>query len=184
MPWEQDDTTRGGHRTSPMELRLRLFSCGMDNVLRALFICSFLAMLMDRHRIHFLTAVIILSVFLLGFSIYVVLDSDFGRVEVNIVLIADGGIALAGLLYRPVSASTLSPVPAFVLALSVGETADCAPPIFEVSFQRVMCLNCRRVRIEEGKERGERWNFYLTNQLTCNDSHAKDFMNLRFFFAQ
>jgi len=75
---------------------------------------------------HFLTAVITLSVSFLGVFVHVVLVSDFGRVEaMNTVLIADGSTELYGLLYRLVSASALNRVSVIILVLNVGETADC-----------------------------------------------------------
>ena len=79
----------------------------------------FLAVLIDNCRIHFLAIIIILSVSLLGVFVYVVFDSNFERVEVNTVLIAEGDEEIVGLLYRLVSASILSSVPAVVLALNV-----------------------------------------------------------------
>jgi dienelactone hydrolase len=76
--------------------------------------------LVDTGRLRFLAVVVLVSVFLSGVFVYVVLDSDFGGLEVKTVLIVDGGRELSGLLYRPVFASALSPVPGVVLAHGIG----------------------------------------------------------------
>ncbi len=73
---------------------------------------------------HFVVAVFVVSVFLLGSFVYVLLDSDFGRLEVKTILIAEGGRELSGLLYRPVSASALNPVPAVALAHGIGGSKE------------------------------------------------------------
>lgn len=69
---------------------------------------------------HFVVAVFVASVFLLGSFAYVLLDSDFGRLEVETLLIAEGGRELSGLLYRPLSASASNPVPAVAVAHGIG----------------------------------------------------------------
>jgi dienelactone hydrolase len=52
------------------------------------------------------------------------LDSDFGKLEVKTVSIADGSRELSGLLYRPKSASATNPSPAIVLAHGIGGSKE------------------------------------------------------------
>jgi len=52
------------------------------------------------------------------------LDSDFGKLEVKTVSIADGSRELSGLLYRPNSASATNPSPAIVLAHGIGGSKE------------------------------------------------------------
>jgi dienelactone hydrolase len=92
----------------------------VGNVLKVLVVRFFWARLVSSGRMCFVAALFVVSVFLLGVFVYVMLDSDFGRLEVKTVLISGGGVELSGLLYRPVSASGLNPVPAVVLAHGIG----------------------------------------------------------------
>lgn len=67
---------------------------------------------------RFVVAVFVVSAFLLGGSVCVLLDSDFGRLEVKTLLIGDGSRELSGLLYRPVSALNPGPAVALVHGIS------------------------------------------------------------------
>jgi len=81
------------------------------------------------------------SIFLLGIFISFTLDSDFGRLEVKTVLIADGSTELSGLLYRPISASATNPSPAIVLAHGIGGSKEVMSGIgLELSRQGFVAL--------------------------------------------
>lgn len=79
---------------------------------------------MGGAQTRFVATVIMASIFLIGIFISVTLDSDFGRLDVETVFVADGSRELSGLLYRPKSASAANPSPAVVLAHGIGGSKE------------------------------------------------------------
>jgi dienelactone hydrolase len=71
-----------------------------------------------------IAAIILIWVFLFGTSTAILLNSDFGKLAVNTVVINDGDKELSGLLYRPAYASADNRVPATVIAHGISESKD------------------------------------------------------------
>jgi dienelactone hydrolase len=79
---------------------------------------------MKSARVRIVAAIILIWVFLFGTSIAILLNSDFGKLAVNTVVINDGDKELSGLLYRPAYASADNRVPAVVIAHGISESKD------------------------------------------------------------
>lgn len=79
---------------------------------------------MRSAQLRVLSAIITILIFLLGTSTAILLNSDFGKLEVKTVVINDGDKELSGLLYRPASASADNRVPAIVIAHGISESKD------------------------------------------------------------
>jgi dienelactone hydrolase len=79
---------------------------------------------MKRAQIRIVAAIILVFVFLFGASTAIVLNSDFGKLAVNTVVINDGDKELSGLLYQPAFASADNPVPAIVIAHGISESKE------------------------------------------------------------
>jgi dienelactone hydrolase len=79
---------------------------------------------MKSTQVRIVAATILALVFLLGTSTAILLNSDFGKLAVNIVVINDGDKELSGLLYRPAYASADNRVPAIVVAHGISESKD------------------------------------------------------------
>jgi dienelactone hydrolase len=79
---------------------------------------------MKRAQIRIVAAIILVFVFLFGASTAILLNSDFGKLAVNTVLINDGCTELSGLLYRPAYASADNRVPAIVIAHGISESKE------------------------------------------------------------
>jgi dienelactone hydrolase len=79
---------------------------------------------MKSTQVQILTAIILILVFLFGTSSAILLNSDFGKLAVNTVVINDGNKELSGLLYRPTYASADNRVPGIVIAHGISESKD------------------------------------------------------------
>ena len=79
---------------------------------------------MTKAKKHWLLAVIFATLFLSGISAELVLNSEFGRLEVKTVLITDGNKVLSGLLYRPRPASSQNPFPSVIIAHGISESKE------------------------------------------------------------
>jgi dienelactone hydrolase len=79
---------------------------------------------MKSTQVRIVAATILTLVFLLGASTAILLNSDFGKLAVNIVVMNDGDKELSGLLYRPAYASADNRVPAIVVAHGISESKD------------------------------------------------------------
>lgn len=79
---------------------------------------------MKSAQVRIVAAIILVFVFLFGTSTAILLNSDFGKLAVNTVVINDGDIELSGLLYRPAYASADNRVPAIVIAHGISESKD------------------------------------------------------------
>ena len=79
---------------------------------------------MRSTQARILAAIILILVFLFGTSTAILLNSDFGKLAVNTVVLNDGDKELNGLLYRPAYASADNRVPAIVIAHGISESKD------------------------------------------------------------
>ena len=77
---------------------------------------------MKRIQTRVLSAITVTMVFLIGISTALLLNSDFGKLEVKTAVINNGDKELSGLLYR--SASADNRVPAIVIAHGISESKD------------------------------------------------------------
>jgi hypothetical protein len=79
---------------------------------------------MKSARVRIVAAIILILVFLFGTSTAILLNSDFGKLAVNTVVINDGDKELSGLLYRPAYASAVNRVPAIIIAHGISESKE------------------------------------------------------------
>jgi dienelactone hydrolase len=79
---------------------------------------------MKSTKVRIVAATIFALVFLMGTSIAILLNSDFGKIAVNTVVVNDGNKELSGLLYRPTYASADNRVPAIVIAHGISESKE------------------------------------------------------------
>jgi dienelactone hydrolase len=79
---------------------------------------------MKSTQVRIVAATILALVFLLGTSTAILLNSDFGKLAINTVVINDGDKELSGLLYKPTYASSDNRFPAIVIAHGISESKD------------------------------------------------------------
>ncbi|MCJ7770621.1 alpha/beta hydrolase, partial [Candidatus Bathyarchaeota archaeon] len=80
--------------------------------------------LIVKDRLQWLVTVFFISILILGVSLQLVLDSDFGRLEVRTVQITDGITELSGLLYRSYAASSQNQFPSIIIAHGISESKE------------------------------------------------------------
>jgi dienelactone hydrolase len=80
--------------------------------------------LIVKDRLQWLVTVFFISILILGISLQLVLDSDFGRLEVRTVEITDGITELSGLLYRSYAASSQNQFPSIIIAHGISESKE------------------------------------------------------------
>ena len=79
---------------------------------------------MLNSRIHVLIAVFFIAIFISGTCIAVIINSDFGKLEVKSIHIEDADKQLTGIMYIPSEASTENPSPAIILAHGISESKE------------------------------------------------------------
>ena len=75
-------------------------------------------------RVRYLVIFFLVCTFLSGIIIAVILNTDFGNVEVKIISITNVGKQISGLLYRPREATAENPLPAVVLVHGISTAKE------------------------------------------------------------
>lgn len=75
-------------------------------------------------RISLLALTVLAAIFLAGITSAFIINSDFGKLDVEIVEIPDGDHYVSGLLYRPRTATTGKPLPAVVLVHGISSAKE------------------------------------------------------------
>ena len=73
-------------------------------------------------RIGYLALAVLAVFFLAGIAAVIILDSDFGNLDVKTVAIPDGDLEISGLLYRPKAATAQKPLPAIILVHGISSS--------------------------------------------------------------